>query len=383
MIICFHCKKDIKKILDELISSGNYTDYGELISSAIENLAVLHKQLATKGALIIDDDDQKKTIFDKKHAVTPKLDNKRFNKGNIHSLKMIPQVYEDNIDNIPEIFKKPDLAYKPSKLAKIPSDVFNIDSQVPLDRWIFGQYNRLLPVKVSCRALANLIIKKKSSSINLDEATSIISKEAAELGEYLKFIDTKLGLLQDEALSTAFPKNDEISNKSIMRYANHFVASMNNQGQLSGLLIEFKFINRLISNKLSISLTEPGYKFSELTNPVLDGDLKESKLKFSDEEVTFLLNHISQKVPAENYAYKTLLKIIADGSNTPNEIDSELEKYIAGDRKKELSKSFLSSQRSSTISRMTDIGLVIRIRNGVSITYEVTKSGMNYLNENF
>src|SRR5437016_284948 len=53
MIICFKCSAPIKRRLDDLIASGAYSDYGEVIAIAVDNLAVLHDEVEKDGAVIV------------------------------------------------------------------------------------------------------------------------------------------------------------------------------------------------------------------------------------------------------------------------------------------------------------------------------------------
>jgi len=54
MIICFECSQIIKNKLDQLIKHGEYEDYSQAIASAIENLEMLHREIAGKGSLVIE-----------------------------------------------------------------------------------------------------------------------------------------------------------------------------------------------------------------------------------------------------------------------------------------------------------------------------------------
>src|SRR5918993_741448 len=54
LIVCFESSSRTKTQLDSLIESGQYKDYSEAISSALENLIVLQNELSGKGALIIE-----------------------------------------------------------------------------------------------------------------------------------------------------------------------------------------------------------------------------------------------------------------------------------------------------------------------------------------
>src|ERR1043165_1562078 len=119
------------------------------------------------------------------------------------------------------------------------------------------------------------------------------------------------------ALASAFPTSGDNSGKARSRYAKHFVAGVNKQGQVSGALIDFKLINYKPGKKPRLLLTEVGWEFALLPNPVLDEGCGPEGVKFSPAEVKLLLNHITINVRAEDFAYRTILRAIADGANTP------------------------------------------------------------------
>ncbi|MCZ6776657.1 MAG: hypothetical protein O7D34_09400, partial [Ignavibacteria bacterium] len=83
----------------------------------------------------------------------------------------------------------------------------------------------------------------------------------------------------------------------------------------------------------------------------------------------------------EDFAYRSILKAILDGADTPKGIDAALQEQVSEGKKSNLSGSFLSSQRSSAISRMEDLGLVERVRNGIHISYAITEFGERYLSD--
>ena len=128
-------------------------------------------------------------------------------------------------------------------------------------------------------------------------------------------------------------------------------------------------------------LTEPGWEFAILSNPVLDENKGKPQGKFSDKEIQFMIKHIKNHVPLENFAYRTILDAIPKGANTPQTLDQHLSRNILDDTKNRLSKSFASTQRSGTISRMADLGLVSRKRKGAKVTYVMTERGEAYLHE--
>ena len=68
--------------------------------------------------------------------------------------------------------------------APLPNDAFAPGMEVPVDRWIFGQHNKLLPVKANLRALANLLRSESNSAgLPLDRASTEIAAAAVGLGD--------------------------------------------------------------------------------------------------------------------------------------------------------------------------------------------------------
>lgn len=384
MIICFECPPKTKAILDSILKLEHYADYSEAISSAIENLSVLHKELSRKGALVID--------YENKSTIShPELKDRESSKrsGNARPSSRIGAKKKDSKPNtpspeapasVPRIFLLNETSESPPTFASLPNDVWVKGQEVPLERWIFGQYNRLLPVKASCRALAHLS-DNKPNGVPLEEAASRISEEALALGNLLAHRDSQNSTARDDALSIAFPSSHREIEKSRLRYASQFVANVNKQGQVSGLLMALKLVNHTGGKTPRLKLTEAGWRFAMMRSPILDEGASKSTQKFTAEERSLLLDHISSSVPAEDFAYRAILTAIADGSNTPESLDSALQRYVSQDARQNLTRAFQMSQRSGVVSRMADLELIARIRHGVRVSYAITQAGQSYISQ--
>jgi hypothetical protein len=277
---------------------------------------------------------------------------------------------------IPAVFARPPIVTE-LKFAAIPSDAFVSGATVPVDRWIFGQHNKLLPVKASCRWLANM---SREKGVPLAHAASEIAASSAELGEYLQGLDHKNDLTRDELLCSAFPmKKKDTDGKGRLRFANQFVGSMNKHGRLSGMLIDLKLVNYVPGKVPRLVLTEPGWRFAATENPILDRGVDRPP-KFSDEEIDLLLEHIRFHVSTEHFAFTTVTKALIDGANTPEKLDEYLAKFLSQRAEKPFTDAFLTTQRSGAISRMADLGLVERQREGTKVTYIATERADHYLN---
>lgn len=381
MIICFECTPRTKILLDSLLDSGQYRDYSELISLALDNLSVLQNELSSKGALTFESENELKSLptrlrtddEPKQSDALPPSNKQRSEKTYLQSEALLTE----GLASIPNLFLLDGIGELSSSLASPPPDVWTMKQEVPLERWIFGQYNKFLPAKVSCRALAHLL-QDKPDGVRLEDAAFEISQEALTIGSLLARYDKQNGTKRDDALATAFPSPDREVEKSRMRYANQFVASVTKKGKVSGLLMDLKLINHTGGNKPRLKLTEAGWNFAKLRNPILDNNPPETTNKFTADERAFLLEHISSSIPAEDFAYLAVLAAVDAGARTPGELDTALQKYVSKDADRTLTKSFLATQRSGAVSRMVDLGLVTRKRDGVRVSYLTTDLGKQY-----
>ena len=369
MIVCFNCSAGTKRALDSLLETGQYGDYSEAISLAIMNMAMLQEEVLKKGGLVIEaaaEADGRALERTISYSSTQGSRRRR----DEHSVDM------EHL-TVPAIFALDGLEDSRPPLADLPDDIWAIGQEIPLDRWLFGQYNRLLPAKASCRALTRLLLTQPKGVL-LEGGAERIAKEAAALGDFLVHHDEQNDIARDDALSTAFPSTGENGEKGRLRYANQFVASVNKQGQVSGLLMGLKLINSRGRKGTRLMLTEVGWRFATMPNPLLDGLQQIPTQKFSEDERDYLLDHIARSVPVEDFAYCVILRTILMGNDTPDMVDAALLQHVPQDGDRSLSKSFLSSQRSGAISRMTDLGLVERVRDGVRVSYLATDIGEKY-----
>lgn len=381
MILCFKCSTDVKDKMDIMLQNEQYNDYSEMISIAISNLWILEQEVSHNGHFVIEKTGSLASI------PMPNSKRKRGKTTSRGKQVLHPQAKgmlihpEQSINqplSIPDIF----LLYEQDNLHinTLEPQCDNLDTGkiFTLDRWLFGQYNKLLPAKASCRALAHMAsIYEKG--IPLAVAGSEIARDASELGDWLSSRDYQNKVGRDDALSTAFPRSGPESEKSRVRYANQFVGSINFHGQLSGLLSDYRLAALATADPPELLLTTHGLAFAKLSNPVIDGTQREMTRKFSSEENSFLMNLIRQFVPVEDFAFRTLIKAVLDGADTPDKLGEALLSLTPSDSNRSLSNSFLASQRSGALSRMADIGLIMRVRQGVRVTYAITDLGRNYV----
>ena len=192
MVICFDCDSKTKATLDELLASDQFRDYSEVISTAIANLAVLRVRIPRSGSAVMADSDE--------HLP------ERGVQANIRADMLgAARTSAQTEQRVPALFRLDHLPTTPPVFGKIAIDRWEREPKIPLKKWIFGQYNKLLPAKATCRALAHLLSKGKDG-VPLVRATTTISEEAALLGDFLASHDLAHGVRRDEALQTGFPR---------------------------------------------------------------------------------------------------------------------------------------------------------------------------------
>ena len=279
MILCIEIDQDTKTKLDQLLKGGEYRDYSQAVAVAIVNQLLLHDRFSQGGGALV-------------------VDNGSTSQQNVRADYV-------SVPRIPKVFERP-AEHGDLKFAPVPGDAFVRGAAVPVDRWIFGQHNKLLPAKASCRWLANL---SGTKGIPLAKAAPDIAACSVELGDYLQSLDEKSGLTRDELLAGGFPlKSRDSEGKARLRYANQFVGSVNKHGQLSGLLIDLKLVNYVPGRDARLMLTEPGWRFAAAENPIFDLGADRPP-KFSEDEVVLLLEHIRLHVPPEDFALGRLLRL--------------------------------------------------------------------------
>ena len=355
MIICVDLSQHTKKTLDALIESGQYSDYGEVITVAIANLAVLERNVRSQGALLLDS-----TLEDGPSAM------------------MVTEgdgPYESASIEVSQLFAKPPTVERQLYAAPLPPTPWSSGDPVPLERWFFGQYNRVLPVKASCRGLANMLLEKPEG-VTVDEASTAIVSAASQLGKSLRMFERSLELHRDNALSTAFPSAGKKAEKSRLRFGNQFIAGTTKENNLTGFLADLSLLNYTSSARDRVALTDPGWWFAMAGNPVLDGTQEGPTQKFTDEERHILLSHIQDSVPREDSAFRSVLTAVDSGVTTPNEMDEDFVRLVSD---APVSAAFVSTQRSGAVARMVDLGLLVRLREGVHVEYVLTEDGTDYL----
>jgi len=343
--------------MKELIRKKQYESVAQFISVAIEN------QLYLENTNINDKlQSHNKISVEEKH----------------HDRNGFPQ---DSVDiNISIETSKPKTVEVPDldKLISFPNDI-EIGSC-----WLWGQINRVFPIKLGLRILLSKL--EKETWIELEEF-----KEKAGLiaSKYRQMIDNsdEAQKLNTRAIAAGLPiyytnNVDKLKvENSLNRYKNQFLAYVRTDGKLDGALNQLRFTNVKKERKgnydnYSIGITSQGLKFAKLPNPIIDN--KNINKTLSKEEVDFYINHIKEYNKGEYAATIWLLKKLDNGISKREEINSELQKDY--NTKWVLKDEVVNTQRAGLMARMSELGLIDKIKKGIKVKYMISDYGKEVLN---
>ena len=282
----------------------------------------------------------------------------------------------------PHFMEKFDQLYHQVKMHK------NVRENGPLS----GYYNRIFPVKFVLRVLAalsligtheistgDLIWDDNEEQIPLEKLRSNALQHALYAREYLTGLDkpNKLKNTGSE-IAVGFPESSE---KAKERFVAQFVGSKRKK-QLSGALIDMGFANlpKFLTFAMDeVHFTPAGWQFMMLPNPLMDTGLEgwleyaKTGKRFSEQEIAFLLGHFKQNLPNEWEHVKNIAKAISNGKNRPKMLDQQLMEIY------DWESSNASQMRNGAVSRMEELTLLTREKQGREVTYLLTKLGRKLL----
>jgi hypothetical protein len=228
---------------------------------------------------------------------------------------------------------------------------------------IFGQVNRLFPMKLVCRW-----VMRASHSHHqwpsLSEVSEALADDAARLGSLLEQQDLAKDRKRDDCLATGLPRRANGPSKD--RFLSQFVARVTRGGHIfPGAMGQYRLAS--IQDQ-TLALSQRGIDFALIDNPLLDGGLNTSPTALSDEETKFLFAHILEWVGQEQSDIQAVIGAIATGSSTPPSLTTALRAYLPSD----WNDGEIQTHVSGLIARMSELGLVRRRWHGRHVEYELS-----------
>ena len=248
--------------------------------------------------------------------------------------------------------------------------VFSSQNIPERQAWIWGQVNKIFPVKLGLRVLHQLLATKEG--VELKEFLETAAKEALVIGEKIRTYEKEAGKMRDEKISAALPSTDE---KSQTRYKFQFMVYPRKDALLDGAMALMRFCNVYADRKKQmIGITEAGLKFSSINNPVLDNNNFDKSL--SEEESLFYINHAKENMKGEYEAMKWMLLQISIGKNERGLLNNEIEKKFG--KTWNATATVINTQRAGLTARMFELGLIEKEKDGIYVKYGVSENGEKF-----
>src|ERR1700691_467399 len=149
MLVYIRIEDGLKRRAEELVSRGLYPDFNTVATVALENLLVAEEESAQGTSLNVTS----------AHA-------QAVSAASASPVKIeLPKAVQ--WDGSVSVAKK--------LIIPFPADLFRPDQKVPVEKWIFGQQNRVLPAKINARLFLGLIDERGSEAELFDAANAISS----------------------------------------------------------------------------------------------------------------------------------------------------------------------------------------------------------------
>jgi hypothetical protein len=237
-----------------------------------------------------------------------------------------------------------------------------VDPEKLLTERIFGQVNRLLPIKIACRWLATTAATDGKWP-RFDAISERLADDAATIGSILETWDAESGRKRDELLATGLPRRGNPASKD--RFLSQNLARVTRGGQIYPATICQYQLARFDDSV--IALTEQGLAFAEIENPIIDRRDTTTTVTLTPDESEYLSRQILEWVPAERDDMRLVLRAVKDGKTRPSELADALRAQFPLD----WTDSVFQTHISGLVARLGELRLMKRIWQGRNVTYEL------------
>jgi hypothetical protein len=235
---------------------------------------------------------------------------------------------------------------------------------------IFGQVNRYLPIKIACRWL-HTAATTDGKWPRFDAISERLADDAATVGSLLDQWDAMSERQRDELLATGLPRRGNSASKD--RFLSQNVARVTRSAQVYPATICQYQLARF--DDALIALTDQGFAFAELENPILDTRDSKTAVTLTPRESDFLARHILAWVPAERDDMRIVLQAVKDGKKTPTELTEALRAKFPRD----WSDSMFQTHVSGLVARLGELCLMKRVWQGRNVRYELGNNVDDFL----
>lgn len=232
---------------------------------------------------------------------------------------------------------------------------------------IWGQVNRLFPIKAICRWVS-VAASEKGSWPDLHSLAEKLVADATTIGSALEQYDNKAGRSREEMLATGLPRKGNLQSGD--RFFSQFVARVTRANHVHPGAVWQYGLACFVGEH--VQLTEAGMTLARFHNPVLDESFGAASRTLSDEERVFFLRTVWSSVPSEKQDFGSVLHSIMQGNSKPESLlrssrsefpsswsDLEFRTHIYG-----------------VLARLAELGVLIRQREGRNVRYEISSSAL-------
>lgn len=222
---------------------------------------------------------------------------------------------------------------------------------------LFALVNRLLPVKVAARVLAN------AGAFDLGAYRATAALAARELGLRLRAEDLAEGRKGAARRWIALPVGED-EHATLERFSQHFTLSVSPSGRLSGALAQ---LGLAVVHDGQPLLTDLGVGFAVAPNPILDQRSVRAQQVLSDEERGILVRALAGNVE-ESEAIRDFERLVRATGGEQTALDAALQEANGW------SSAQAVAHRAAMLGRLRDMGVAEAIGRGPSATIEVDLS---------
>ena len=240
----------------------------------------------------------------------------------------------------------------------------------PVGDRVWGQVNRLFPLKFACRWLAAWNTSRDSWDI-YSAVSDHLSADAATVGSSLEQADEAARRKREELLGTGLSRRSNIASQD--RFLSQFVARTTRSGDIyPGAICQYGFAE---FDGDRLALTNRGLELALLRNPVLDDDLKRAATTLSDDERSYFVQQVLQFVPGELDDIRTVLKAIIAGNTTPPALMAAIRPTFPEDWSELVARTHVSG----LVARLAEMALLQRHWEGRHVNYEPSATAASLL----
>ena len=233
------------------------------------------------------------------------------------------------------------------------------------DGHIWGQVNRLLPLKIACRWLA---VRAYSDGEwpRLRSISDDLADDAAAIGTGLELIDSSRKRKRDERLATGLPRRGNAASRD--RFISQYIARTTRSGEIyPGAICQFGLARFEFDE---IGLTPFGVELAKLSNPILDSPIDDAIATLSGQERSFFVDTIRSTVPVEKGDVQMVLDSATAGNTSPNDLLESVKSQMP----KEWTDLAKRTHVAGVLARCADLGLIRRRWRGRNVTYELSEA---------